>query len=248
MVTLLAVTPFALGDVIYETEDPFGGIFGLWGADVCIDQSVGLRFTPQADYRLDRVSVWFMSNDFTGQTHPLVELTLRTDDDSTAGVSVPSDKTLEAWSFNVSAVGWNPVLEVVDSLDHPLLEVGVNYWIVAESQAPGGDDGVWNFASSGTGFMAFSLGYGQPWQPGHEGAVASTIIEGTPLSAGDIDGDGDVDLDDFREFAECMAGPDVAAPPGGCTQGEFSRADIDTDSDVDLGDFAGFQQVFTGPL
>lgn len=51
-------------DVIYETNGPFGSAFGLIGFDVESDQSVAVRFTPDADYRLDRVSVWFMSNDF----------------------------------------------------------------------------------------------------------------------------------------------------------------------------------------
>ncbi|MCH8913180.1 MAG: hypothetical protein IIA33_06380, partial [Planctomycetes bacterium] len=41
--------------VIYETEDPFGGTFGLWGADVFADQSVAARFTPGGNYTLDRV-------------------------------------------------------------------------------------------------------------------------------------------------------------------------------------------------
>ena len=48
-VAVLAAVP-AAAEVIYETADPFGGPFGLWGPDVCIDQSVGLRFTPGADY------------------------------------------------------------------------------------------------------------------------------------------------------------------------------------------------------
>ena len=60
-------------------------------------------------------------------------------------------------------------------------------------------------------------------------------------SPGDLDCDGDVDLDDFNAFASCLSGPDVA-PPGGCDD-----ADLDSDSDVDLGDFASFQQAFTGP-
>ncbi|MHC5115074.1 MAG: hypothetical protein ACYTGP_11685, partial [Planctomycetota bacterium] len=38
--------------VIHETEDPFGGPFGLWGADVFVNQSAAARFTPDADYDL----------------------------------------------------------------------------------------------------------------------------------------------------------------------------------------------------
>ena len=84
-----ALASAAVGDTIYETDDPFGGPFGLWGPDVCSDQSVAVRFTPGADYTLDRMSVWFMNNSTT--VHPLVEVTLRPDDDSTPG-RVPDDR------------------------------------------------------------------------------------------------------------------------------------------------------------
>ena len=212
-VAMLAPVP-AGAEVIFETADPFGGPFGLWGPDVCIDQSVGLRFTPGADYHLDRISLWFMSNDFSGRTHPLVEVTLRTDDDSVKGISVPSSEVLEAWSFNVSAVGWNPILEVMDSAKHPLLTEDVNYWIVAESMAPCGLDGVWNIASKGVGFMSFSLGYGDPWQPGGQSAVAATIIEGTPIGPcpADLDGDGSVGILDLLAVLAAW-GSDPGGPP-----------------------------------
>ncbi|MHC4064226.1 MAG: proprotein convertase P-domain-containing protein, partial [Planctomycetota bacterium] len=57
---------------------------------------------------------------------------------------------------------------------------------------------------------------------------------------GDQDHDGDVDLDDFNIFAGCLAGPQIAYPPG------CDDADIDIDGDVDLGDAAIFQEAFTG--
>ena len=60
---------------------------------------------------------------------------------------------------------------------------------------------------------------------------------------GDSDGDGDVDLDDFEQFAgPCFGGPDAPVAP------ECAFADFDGDGDVDLGDFADFQAVFTGSL
>ncbi len=65
-------------------------------------------------------------------------------------------------------------------------------------------------------------------------------ILGTFL-AGDHDGDGDVDGDDFAEFPACMTGPNGSPLPPGC-----SVFDFDTDEDVDLTDFAQFQTVFTG--
>jgi 6-phosphogluconolactonase (cycloisomerase 2 family) len=90
-----------------------------------------------------------------------------------------------------------------------------------------------------------------------------TLIPGSPFAAGsrpkdmelfipqasipgDLDEDGDVDLDDYELFAACMAGPGASVPPAGCTQGQFDRADLDDDIDVDLSDFGGFQDAFAG--
>ena len=60
----------------------------------------------------------------------------------------------------------------------------------------------------------------------------------------DIDFDGDADIDDFRLFANSMAGPDQTEPPPGVDFTHFSKADLDLDEDVDLADFADFQRRF----
>jgi len=57
---------------------------------------------------------------------------------------------------------------------------------------------------------------------------------------GDLDGDSDVDLDDFSVLAACLSGPAVAAPSG------CGRADLLGDGSVDLADFAYFQVLFAG--
>jgi hypothetical protein len=219
----------ARGEVIYETEGPFGGPFGLWGYDVFIHQSVGLRLTPQHNYTLDRISLWFMNNDGSDQHHALVTVTLRNDDND-GGVSIPGDTVYETWTFNVSAVGWDPVLEVMDSQDHPLLAAGVNYWIVTESEAAAGVNGVWNIAAHGLGFMANTDLDGQ-WYPGGMSAVTCAIVEGARVSdlLGDLDGDCDVDLTDLSILLSNYG------TTGGAT---YEDGDLDGDRDVDLTDLA----------
>jgi hypothetical protein len=49
------------------------------------------------------------------------------------------------------------------------------------------------------------------------------------LPRGDLDGDADVDLDDFAAWFDCLAGPDVHQPPAECLPADFNRADLDGD-------------------
>lgn len=62
-----------------------------------------------------------------------------------------------------------------------------------------------------------------------------------PTYPKDLDGDRDVDLDDFRLFHLCFNGPN-SAPSALCTV----DADFDTDGDVDLVDFGRFVSCFNG--
>ena len=73
------------------------------------------------------------------------------------------------------------------------------------------------------------------------GAWRAPLPPGPP---GDLDGDGDVDLEDHAVFCLCLNGPEATSPPAGCSIEEFAAADRDGDADVDLADF----RVFAGLL
>ncbi|MGB2985230.1 MAG: M14 family zinc carboxypeptidase [Phycisphaerae bacterium] len=59
--------------------------------------------------------------------------------------------------------------------------------------------------------------------------------------AGDYDGDGDVDYDDFEQFELCFTGP------GGGVLPECAIFDFDADEDVDCDDWSLFEVIWTGP-
>lgn len=68
----------------------------------------------------------------------------------------------------------------------------------------------------------------------------------------DLEGDGDVDMDDFAIFELCRTAPGIGPPGKYCNpQVEDCErcpwADLDNDTDVDQDDFAIFQRCYTGP-
>ena len=62
----------------------------------------------------------------------------------------------------------------------------------------------------------------------------------TQRSSGDLDGDEDVDLDDFASFADCFDGP------GGSIVTGCECSDFDGDGDVDLADYSIMMASFSG--
>jgi hypothetical protein len=62
----------------------------------------------------------------------------------------------------------------------------------------------------------------------------------------DFDDDGDIDLDDYAFFADCLYGPGTVPDGEICPDDVRWLADMDMDGDVDLHDGAGFFRSFTG--
>ena len=234
----------ARADAVYETDDPFGGPFGIWGFDVSQDQSVAVRFTPTGDYRLDLLRLWLWNNDDTGGT-PHLTITLRNDEDPGTG-SIPGATVYETWELDVPNTGaFNPVRFDFNSLSRPRLNDGVNYWIAAESPAVGGYDPVWAIAGIGVGFMSIKNPPTGPWSPAGSGAVVSVVVEGTPTWAvGDLNCDGAVNFGDIDPFVLALGGyePYHAAYPA-C---DWLAADCNADGGVDFADIDPFVALLGG--
>lgn len=199
-------------DTIFATNDP-GGAFGYIGFDIFTQQSVAARFVPAAEYTLDRVSIWFMSNDFDGTTPQTVTVTLRTDEDPPGEfVSAPTETILETWTIDVPVVGWSPLLQALDSQSHPALHAGQRYWVVAESQIGPGVNPIWVWSAQGNEFTATNQGSGTSWQSG-SGAAIGIQVTGTPATEcrADLNGDTFVNSQDFFLFLTPFFAGNIAA-------------------------------------
>ncbi len=70
------------------------------------------------------------------------------------------------------------------------------------------------------------------------------VAASPPATPGDLDGDGDIDFDDFGLLNGCLLGPEIDADADVC--GPCRLADFDGDGDVDLDDVLAFQLSFDG--
>jgi hypothetical protein len=229
LVSLAACAP-AAADVVYETPGPFGGWFGLWGPTVSSSQIVGARFVPTANYTLSAIRIWFM-NDSATPGAP-IRITLRADGTHADGSSIPGTQVIAEWNIECQTGGWNPVQHSVTSAGGIALRAGVRYWVVAQSDEPGGFSPVWNFASVGSGWKSIGLrtATSEGWQSGGGGAALTLMVEGSPglpPANPDLNQDGVVNGDDLGILLGAW-GP--CAPNGPCS------ADLDGNGTVDADD------------
>ena len=193
----LVITATASAAVVYTTLGPFGGFLGLWGTDLFVAQSAAARFIPASSHTFDNAKFWLMNNARSTYGNVVVRLELDASEVGMGTISRPSGIALESWSFNIQTLGWNPVQHTMTSATHPILRAGRKYCIVASSNAAGGNNPVWNFASEGTGFTAVTQANGT-WSAGSGAALTLTVngTLGAPI-AGDVNRDGVVNATDL---------------------------------------------------
>jgi hypothetical protein len=224
----LVLSAVASAAVVFTTLGPFGGFFGLWGADLTPQQRAAERFIPATDHTLDDARIWLMNNSASIYGSVTLRLELDAVDVGQGGVSRPSGIALEQWTFNIQTLGWNPVQHTVTSAARPPLRAGRKYWIVASSPAPALDNPVWNFASSGNAYTAISQADGS-WAAGNAAALTLTV-NGTPGAPkrGDVNRDGTVDSQDIAGMLSRW----------GLAQPQAGDADANQDGAVDSMDIA----------
>ena len=228
MAFAFATCGVARADVVFTTLGPFGGFFGLWGADLTPQQSAAERFIPAGDFTLTDARLWLMNNSDTAFGAVKLRLELDATEVGMGGVSRPSGIALEEWNFNIQTVGWNPVQHTVSSAVHSPLRSGRKYWIVASSPAANGQNPVWNFASSGNAYNAILQPNGT-WAAGNAAALTLTVngAAGAP-KRGDINRDGTVGPKDIAAMLSAW----------GASQPVAGDADANQDGVVDALDIA----------
>jgi hypothetical protein len=93
-----------------------------------------------------------------------------------------------------------------------------------------------------------SIGYVDPFTSVSDNPAVSfgladnvrVLVPHTPGVNGDFDGDADVDLTDYRYFADCLSGPGTSPLPSTgliCSGACEAAFDTEADGDVDLRDF-----------
>ncbi len=122
-------------------------------------------------------------------------------------------------------------------------QAGLEYFMSIADPYPG-----WEWLEATCSLLdqpAWGVSPGGPWQ--HDGFPDLAFALLAPTAVPDFDCDGDVDLDDYVVFVDCLAGPGVPptpTQPGVTEQNCLHAFDFEDDGDVDLEDFGGFQEAF----
>ena len=224
----LVASAVASAAVVFTTLGPFGGAFGLWGADLDAQQRAAERFIPATDHVFDDARLWLMNNSGSSFGPVKIRLELDATEVGMGGISRPSGIALEEWNFSIQTLGWNPVQHTVTSAARPPVRAGRRYWIVASSPAASGQNPIWNFASSGNAYTAIEQA-GSAWAAGSTAALTLTV-NGTPGAPkrGDINHDGTVGP---KDIAALLSAWGAAQPAAG-------DADANQDGVVDALDVA----------
>jgi len=119
-----------------------------------------------------------------------------------------------------------------------------DYAILLESFGRTPGDPQYNPACDLDGDDRVTLADYQLWLALYRAFLGNTSEPAPGPILGDTDDDGDVDLDDYLVFANCLAGPGQPCSPEGCPGTIPPGPDLDRDADVDLADFATLQAVF----
>jgi hypothetical protein len=154
------------------------------------------------------------------------------------------------WRLDLAAAPWAP------REYHDVAVFDNKMWVLEgwNGDLGGNRNDVW-YSSDGVNWTELP---DTPWAPRHAASVfvfdnALWMVAGNNMErdvwrldvvpdepTGDLDDDGNVDLNDFALFADCLTGPTIPAGP------ECNPADFDRDADLDLADFSAFQRAFSG--
>ncbi|HOA74104.1 MAG TPA: hypothetical protein PL151_20440 [Phycisphaerae bacterium] len=207
-----------MGDKIWVAS-PHNGIFEF---DPATGATVRLFSTPQ--WNLDGVAILDLQT-------PLMRLSteLLTPQVWIGGNAAPDSFTIRnvgpgtmTYSLAVSAP-WLQVAPAAGSCEAEPDTIGVTYQTVG--------------MRAGTYMATITISSPEAINSPQTVAVELTVQTVGP----DLDGDADVDQEDFGLLQACFTG-EGNAPPAGC-----SRADFDGDNDVDVTDFLTFSACFTRP-
>ncbi len=182
LIAAIATGTVANSNVLYSTfvpgDPPYSGSGWLVGTDPNLptqkQQQLAAPFTPAFNATLD--SIRFAATYTSGPNQLTVIL-----ETSTAGL--PSDVQMESFSF--AGLSSNSAIYTADSLLHPLLTAGTQYWVVLTADDLLNSRLGWNQNSEGIIDFAFKNSSSPNWSL-FDSDTPAFDVNGTPTSAGAV--------------------------------------------------------------